>query len=103
MPYHPHAITQLSTALLRTISILLGEAAGQGVVVRREAACGIAADKLLTGREASVMRCHGRARDPFGAMYSPRAADLRAAGTLPQLPGLPIVVWIAVTETPVAD
>jgi hypothetical protein len=51
--------------LLRTISILLGEAAGQGVVVRREAACGIAADNLLTG--------------------------------------LPIVVWIAVTEMPVAD
>jgi hypothetical protein len=65
MPCHPHVIRQPSTALLRTISILLGEAAGQGVVVRREAACGIAADNLLTG--------------------------------------LPIVVWIAVTEMPVAD
>jgi hypothetical protein len=49
------------------------------------------------------MRCHGRARDPFGAMYGPRAADRRMAGMLPQLPGLPIVVWIAVTETPIAE
>ena len=27
---------------------------GQGTVVRREAACGIAADNLLTGQEAST-------------------------------------------------
>ncbi len=50
MPCHPHQFTRPSAALLSTASTLLKEAAGQGVVVRREAACGIAADNLLTGR-----------------------------------------------------
>jgi hypothetical protein len=50
MPCHPHPFTQPSAAMLGTASALLREAAGQGAVVRREAACGIVADNLLTGR-----------------------------------------------------
>ena len=45
---HPHHLTQPSAALLGTASAQLKEAAGQGAVVRREAACGFAADNLLT-------------------------------------------------------
>jgi hypothetical protein len=50
MPCHPHHLTRPSATLLGTASALLKEAAGQGAVVQREAACGIAADNLLTGR-----------------------------------------------------
>jgi hypothetical protein len=38
MPCHPHHFTQPSAALLSTTSPLLRETAGQGAVVRREAA-----------------------------------------------------------------
>jgi hypothetical protein len=48
MPCHPHHFTQPSAAMPGTASALLRVAAGQGAVVRREAACGIAADNLLT-------------------------------------------------------
>jgi hypothetical protein len=48
MPCHPHPSTRPSTALLGTASTLLNMGAGRGAVVRREAACGIAADNLLT-------------------------------------------------------
>jgi hypothetical protein len=44
--------------MLGTTSALLREAAGQGAVVQRGAACGIAADNLLTGRTPSIL--HGR-------------------------------------------
>jgi hypothetical protein len=50
MPCHPHHFTRPSSALLYTASTLLREGAGQGAVAQREAACGIAADNLLTGR-----------------------------------------------------
>jgi len=50
MPCHPHPVTRPSAALLRTASALLREVAEQGAMVRREAARGIAADNLLTGR-----------------------------------------------------
>src|SRR5215218_7459842 len=50
MPCHPHPITQPSAAMLGTTSALLSQDAGQGAVVRRKAASGIAADNnLLTG------------------------------------------------------
>jgi hypothetical protein len=48
MPCHPHHFTKPSAALLGTASALPRAPAGQGAVVRREAACGIAADNLLT-------------------------------------------------------
>jgi hypothetical protein len=50
MPCHPRHLTRPIAALLGTASVLLGEVAGQGVVVQPEAACGIAADNLLTGK-----------------------------------------------------
>jgi len=49
-PYHPHPFARPSATSLGTASALLNEVAAQGAVVRREAACGIAADNLLTGR-----------------------------------------------------
>jgi hypothetical protein len=52
MPCHPHHLTQPSAALLGTATALVNGAAAHGVVVRREAACGIAADKLLTAPRA---------------------------------------------------
>ena len=55
MPCHPHHITTPSIAMLDTASALLGEVAGQGAVVRREAARGIAADNLLSGRTISAV------------------------------------------------
>jgi hypothetical protein len=48
MPCHPHPFTTPSHALPSTTSALLDEVAGQGGLVRREAARGIAADNLLT-------------------------------------------------------
>jgi hypothetical protein len=48
MPCHPHQLTQSSAALLGITSALLSQDAGRGAVVRREAACGIGADNLLT-------------------------------------------------------
>jgi hypothetical protein len=54
MPCHPHHVTRPSVALSGTTSALLRALAGQGAVVRREAACGIAADNLLTGRKPSI-------------------------------------------------
>jgi hypothetical protein len=50
MPCHPHPLTRPCAALPSTTSALLGAVVGQGAVVRREAACGIVADNLLTGR-----------------------------------------------------
>jgi hypothetical protein len=60
----PHHFTQPSAALLGTASALLSEVAEQGAVVRREAACGIAADNLLTARSErrSIWRTSVRAR-----------------------------------------
>jgi hypothetical protein len=55
MPCHPHQFTRPSAALLGTASVVLRRHAEQGAVVRREAACGIAADNLLTGQEASAV------------------------------------------------
>src|SRR5829696_10369958 len=49
MPCHPHPFTTPFAAILHTTSVLLSEVPGQGAVVRRKAACGIAADNLLTG------------------------------------------------------
>jgi hypothetical protein len=46
-----------------TTSVLLIALAGRGAVVRREAACGIAADNLLTGW--AVIRGREPARDPL--------------------------------------
>jgi hypothetical protein len=48
MPCHPHPLTRPSAASPRTASAVLKKLAGRGAVVRREAACGIAADNLLT-------------------------------------------------------
>jgi hypothetical protein len=48
MPCHPHQFTRPFAALLGTATALLSEVAGRGTVVRHEAACGIAADNLLT-------------------------------------------------------
>jgi hypothetical protein len=48
MPCHPHPFMLPSEALPGTTSALLREVAGQGAVVRRDVACGIAADNLLT-------------------------------------------------------
>jgi hypothetical protein len=48
MPCHPHPFTQPYAAMPGTTSALLKGVPGQGAVVRREAACGIAADNLLT-------------------------------------------------------
>ena len=53
MPCHPHPFTRPCVALLRTTSALLGEVAGLGAVVRREAAHGIIADNLLTPSNAT--------------------------------------------------
>ena len=53
MPCHPHHLTRPSVALLRTTSVLLTELGNEGAVLRREAACGIAADNLLTVRRPS--------------------------------------------------
>jgi hypothetical protein len=50
MPCHPHLFTSPFAALPGTTSALLKQVARQGAVMRREAACGIAADKLLTGQ-----------------------------------------------------
>ena len=50
MPCHPHQITKPSVALSSTASVLLRKVPRRGALVRREAACGIAADNLLTGR-----------------------------------------------------
>jgi hypothetical protein len=55
MPRYPHQLTTPSAALLGTASALPRAPAGQGAVVRREAACGSAADNLLTGRKASAV------------------------------------------------
>ena len=46
---------QPCAAILNTAPALLSEVPGQGAVVRRKAACGIAADNLLTGR-LSILR-----------------------------------------------
>jgi hypothetical protein len=51
MPCHPHPFTRPSVALRGTASTLLNMGAERGAVVRRVAACGIAADNLLTGRD----------------------------------------------------
>jgi hypothetical protein len=56
MPCHPHPFTQPSAAMPGTASALLSEAAGQGAVVRREAACGIGADNLLTQQSPQCER-----------------------------------------------
>jgi hypothetical protein len=48
MPCHAHQLTRPCAALLDTASALLKEAATYGAVVRREGACGIGADNLLT-------------------------------------------------------
>jgi hypothetical protein len=50
MPCHPHDFTRLSADLRGNASALLRKSAGRGAVVRRKAACGIAADNLLTGQ-----------------------------------------------------
>jgi hypothetical protein len=50
MPCHPHQFTRPCAALRGNASALLKKSAGRGAVVRREAACGIAADNLLTGQ-----------------------------------------------------
>jgi hypothetical protein len=44
MPCHPHHITRPFAALLGTASALLKQVAGEGSVMRREVARGIAAD-----------------------------------------------------------
>jgi hypothetical protein len=56
MPCHPHHFTQSFAALLGTASALLSGDARRSTVMRREAACGIAADSLLTVRTSPV-RC----------------------------------------------
>jgi hypothetical protein len=48
MPGHPHHLTRPSATSPDTTSALLRWGVGQGSAVRREAACGIAADNLLT-------------------------------------------------------
>jgi hypothetical protein len=48
MPCHPHHFMKPYAVLRGITSALLKEVPGQGAVVRREAACGIAADNLLT-------------------------------------------------------
>ena len=50
MPCHPHQFTRPSAASLTTTSVLLSRDAKRGAVERREAACGIVADNLLTAR-----------------------------------------------------
>jgi hypothetical protein len=55
MPCHPHPFTTPFAASLGTTSALLKEVAGQGAVVRREAARGIVADNLLTARDESPL------------------------------------------------
>jgi hypothetical protein len=75
MPCHPHHLTRPSAAVLGTTSALLREVAGHGAVVRREAACGIAADNLLTDRSlgrVSDGRPHMRLRRPASHYTSPR-------------------------------
>jgi hypothetical protein len=64
--------------LLRTTSALLTELAGQGAVVRGEAACGIAADNLLTGRRpsSSSQAC------PEAPSVGPAACTGAARGTV---------------------
>jgi hypothetical protein len=77
MPCHPHPFTQLFAALLGTTSALLNDGGEQCAVVGREAACGIAADKLLTGRR-DLRRLPGSAELPPSAAH-PGPAGLRSA------------------------
>jgi hypothetical protein len=48
MPCHPDDFTQDSAAMPGTTSVLLSQNAERGAVMGCEAACGIAADNLLT-------------------------------------------------------
>jgi hypothetical protein len=59
MPCHPHPFTRPFTALLGTTSALLNKRARRGAMLRREAACGIAADNLLTEPTASASGTDG--------------------------------------------
>jgi hypothetical protein len=63
MPCHPHHFTKPFAAVRGTAPALLREAAGHGAVVQREAACGIAADNLLTDWEAPASRKRGSHTD----------------------------------------
>ena len=54
MPCHPRPFTRPFATLLGTVLALLRELAGQGAVLRREAAYGIAADNLLTDSRRSI-------------------------------------------------
>src|SRR5919106_4642 len=80
MPCHPHHLTKPSAASLGTTSALLSHDAERSAVVGREAACGIAADTLLTGR--ARIGPHGRhsVTTPTGRLRS-SAQPRRAAGT----------------------
>ena len=53
----PRQITKPSAAVLGTASALLTELARRSTVMRQEAACGIAANKLLTGRALGHPLC----------------------------------------------
>src|SRR5215207_10166198 len=74
MPCHPHHSTQPAAALLSTASVVPGEVAGQGAAVRREVACGMAADNLLTGRKASAGTSISRSRPVVVRGHRPRDA-----------------------------
>jgi hypothetical protein len=50
MPCHPHQFAKPYATLLTPASALLKEVLGQGATLQREAACGIAADNLLTSQ-----------------------------------------------------
>jgi len=79
MPCHPHHFTWPFAALLCTASSLLSEVAGRGTVVRHEAACGIAADNLLTAPRARPGGDRQRAapgRDPHGLASGRQDEDL---------------------------
>jgi hypothetical protein len=54
MPCHPHQLMRPCAALPSIASVLLRKVPRRGAVVGREAACGIAADNLLTGQDPQV-------------------------------------------------
>jgi hypothetical protein len=74
MPCHPHHFTQPSAALPSTASVLRKKVPRRGAVVRRKAACGIAADNLLTG-------CRDLYRLPGAAELPPRRGPPRPCRT----------------------
>jgi hypothetical protein len=77
MPCHPHPFTRPSAALPSTASVLLRRAPRRGAVVGREAACGIAADNLLTDRR-DLCRYLGSAELPTPARPTQALSDYAA-------------------------